>query len=284
MPVKKARKTDAVAELAGKLIQCLREQKQRGAGYPLTLKQLADLAGADPKTVLRAVSPLRKAFSRHALVARQDLQAPVALLDDLPLLASSPLLLEFLLATRRSAVNQALSAAKLKARLTGKVQKAFQDAVNRHIEGNTLPPSVGWLWINRSRNLFLVSDLHFGRVVLVPTLLPPSPPEVSPPLVSPPPPEPAVSIMREKAAEVFAAAFDRLDRQSGGHNFVSLVDLRPALAWERTVFDAELRRLRLAGQYTLSPAEGRHGISAAEQEAGIPEDGALLLYVSRRAP
>ena len=29
-------------------------------------------------------------------------------------------------------------------------------------------------------------------------------------------------------------------------------------------------------------AEGRHGLSPEEREAGITEDGALLLYVSRR--
>jgi hypothetical protein len=81
----------------------------------------------------------------------------------------------------------------------------------------------------------------------------------------------------------FTAAFDRLDREAGAHNFVSLVELRRALPWDRPTFDAELRKLRLAGRYTLSAAEGRHGISAQEKAAGMVEDGALLLYVSRAA-
>ena len=50
------------------------------------------------------------------------------------------------------------------------------------------------------------------------------------------------------------------------------------------VFNAELRKLRVAGRYTLSAAEGRHGISPEEHAAGIVEDGSLLLYVSRKAP
>jgi hypothetical protein len=40
--------------------------------------------------------------------------------------------------------------------------------------------------------------------------------------------------------------------------------------------------LRRAGRYTLSTAEGRHGLSPEEREAGIHEDGATLLYVSRK--
>jgi hypothetical protein len=80
------------------------------------------------------------------------------------------------------------------------------------------------------------------------------------------------------------AAFDRLDREAGGHNFVSLVALRLELAGhDRAAVDGELHRQRVAGRYSLSAAEGRHGVSPAEREAGIVEGGALLLYVSRRA-
>jgi hypothetical protein len=51
---------------------------------------------------------------------------------------------------------------------------------------------------------------------------------------------------------------------------------------ERTTFDAGLEELRRAGRYTLSGAEGRHGVSDAERDAGICEVGTLLLYVSRK--
>jgi hypothetical protein len=43
-----------------------------------------------------------------------------------------------------------------------------------------------------------------------------------------------------------------------------------------------LQRLRREGRYSLTGAEGRHGISAEERDAGITEDGNLLLFVSRR--
>jgi hypothetical protein len=51
---------------------------------------------------------------------------------------------------------------------------------------------------------------------------------------------------------------------------------------DRAAFDTGLHQLRVAGRYSLSAAEGRHGLSPEEREAGITEDGTLLLYVSRR--
>jgi hypothetical protein len=79
-------------------------------------------------------------------------------------------------------------------------------------------------------------------------------------------------------------AFDRLDRQAGGHNFISLADLRRDLPeHDRAAVDAELLRQRKAGRYSLSAAEGGRGaLRPHEMAAGIREDGALLLYLSRR--
>jgi hypothetical protein len=84
-------------------------------------------------------------------------------------------------------------------------------------------------------------------------------------------------------ARRFEDAFNHLDRERGGHNFLSLVQLRQALAdVPRAAFDAELRALLLAGRFSLSAAEGRHGLTVEERTAGIVEDGILLLYASRR--
>lgn len=84
-------------------------------------------------------------------------------------------------------------------------------------------------------------------------------------------------------ASRFDAAFRKLDERSGGHNFVSLVDLRRTVhAWPLAVFDAELRKLRVDRVYTLSAAEGRYGVTPEERDAAIHEDGSMLLYVSRR--
>src|SRR5262249_24524393 len=150
------------------LVHALHAQGRPGTdAFPLTLQQLAQLADApaEPKTILAAVSPQRRAFGRHALVARNDLHAPVALLDDVPQLASSPRLLAFVRAACRTAGNQVFSASDLKAKLTGKLQKPFQEAVLRQIQDETLPPDVGWLYVRNSKKLFALKDLHTGRKV-----------------------------------------------------------------------------------------------------------------------
>src|SRR5262249_36080842 len=85
-------------------------------------------------------------------------------------------------------------------------------------------------------------------------------------------------------AAAFEEAFARLDRERGSNNFVSLVDLRRDLPVDRDTFDGELRRLREAGRFTLSAAEGRHGLSPEEQDAAIREEGTLLLFVARKDP
>lgn len=272
-----SKKKDATAELAEKMVQTLRHQKQRGDVGPLTLEQLAQLAdaAAGPRTILAAVHPQRKAFSPFALVARKDLHAPVALLEDLPQLAASSLLLEFLLTCTRTASNQAASAAELKAKVTSKLQKPFQEALTRQIEAESLPSTVGWVLIKNARKLFLLTDLHTGRGEQE---------SGSGTQYSVPSPQYPVRSTDPSFEQAFEQAFQQLDRQGGGHDFVSLVALRKALPMKRTTFDAQLRQLRLAGRYTLSAAEGRHGLSPAEQEAGITEDGTLLLYVSRKLP
>ncbi|WP_437755157.1 hypothetical protein [Sorangium sp. So ce1389] len=90
---------------------------------------------------------------------------------------------------------------------------------------------------------------------------------------------PAVSF-----ADRFDAAFTALDRDAGGHNYVTLRALRAALPdVPRAVFDAELTALRRQRRYSLDPSDGRHHQMAdAEREAGIMEAGNLLVYVARR--
>jgi hypothetical protein len=262
-----AKRTDLAAALAEKLVQALHAHGRAGAAsFPLSLQQLAQFADAtaEPKTILAAAGPQRRAFTQHAVAARKDLHAPVALLEDLPQLAASPRLLAFALAACRTAGNHAFSAADLKAKVTGKLQKPFQEAVARQIQEEALPPDAGWLLLRNTKKLFALKDLHTGRKV-----------EAAPAPVVPQTPD---------FGRLFDEAFQRLDREKGSHNFVSLVPLRQAVPLPREGFDAGLRQLRRAGLYTLSAAEGRDGLSPEEREAGIPEDGALLLYVSRRSP
>jgi hypothetical protein len=284
------RPKDAVGLLAEKMVAALRQRKERGESQePLTLEQLARLAEPDApvKTMLAAVHPSRKAFSAHALVARKDARAPTALLEDLQALAESSALLLYALECKRTAANHVASPSELKSKLTSKLQKPFHEAVNCRLTDGSVPAGVGWILIRNAKKLFMLADVHTAqRQGIAPgeqdpvlgtqySVLRTPCPELPPPL----PPTREVDF-----AAAFKVEFARLDHRGGGHNFVSLVALRGALPCPRERFDANLRQLRLAGQYTLSAAEGRHGLTAAEQEAGILENGTFFLYVSRKSP
>ena len=85
-------------------------------------------------------------------------------------------------------------------------------------------------------------------------------------------------------AQAFREAFEQLNRRNGWTNLVKLVELRQALtSFGRYEFDAGLRSLRVAGEFSLESHEGRHeSLTLDERDAGIREAGSLLVYASRR--
>jgi hypothetical protein len=259
--------------LAEGLVQSLREQRQRGGdAYPLTLDRLVALAGPHADAGLRKKAMALPVFKDAVLLAVKNRpDTPVALVEDCDRLADSPLLLETALRLARTDATQVFKPAELKKKVAPPLQNPLEEAIRRRAEARSLPPTIGCLLQKKTPLLFLLSDVGAAA----PAQPHPGPPP--PPIATASPPAPPVDFAR-----AFDQAFGRLDRQRGGHNHVSLVDLRRAVPVDRPSFDAGVQGLRRAGRYTLSAAEGRHGISPADQEAGIYEDGSLLLYVSRR--
>src|SRR5262249_44740497 len=146
-----------------------------------------------------------------------------ALKGDEHVLASSPLLLEFVLSAARTESNQAIPVADLKKKLTKEMQGPFESAVRDGLAGFALPAGVGALRIKKKEHLFLLRDVNSagatpreeGQAALAPAALAePLAPEAPPPVDFP---------------TAFDEAFTRLDQQRGAPNFVSLVDLRRAL-------------------------------------------------------
>jgi hypothetical protein len=277
--------------LASRIVEALQARRQRGDGeYPASLDEVIDEAHALlPPTAGNRQSkgrtgkgaPLLKktlslpSFQAKVLVGLKNVaNSPAALADDKAVLADSPTLLELLLVRTRTASNEVATVAELKKKVAAGLQREFEEALRRRIAGRTLPAGIGCLLQKNKPLLFLignVTSLHGARGMPAARAgEPPAPRGVS-----------TASHVVEFAG-AFDAAFARLDREKAAHNLVSLVDLRVAVAVDRAAFDAGLRALRLAGRYTLSAAEGRHGIRPEEREAGIIEDGTLLLFVSRK--
>lgn len=254
--------------LAEELVKVLGAHRQLGArAYPTSLARLIEITrpGADNKLVDKA---MKHAIFKDAVVLSMNIKkqpgAPVALAQDKGRLADSPQLLEMAMRQTRSETDQLLSPAKLKAKVDRQIQKAFEESIKRRASDGQLPPGIGRLMQKKKPLLFLIGDIVSGNAEC-------SGREQAPQT------RPATDFAR-----AFDDAFQRLEKEGRSHNFVSLLDLRCALPFDSQAFNAGLHELRRAGRYTLSAAEGRHGISAEEQQAGIIEDGALLLYVSRK--
>jgi hypothetical protein len=247
--------------LANDLARVLEAQRQLGdSAYPVRQGRLVELT--DPKATKTVVNKAVKtaAFRSAAgpLFAKGDL---LALNGDRERLAGDA---EFLLRSLRPGVHKALTVEALSKAVAPDLRTHAADVLRNQLATQSLPPTVGWIWVGKKQHLFLLEDVHTSR-----------PRPVTPPAPLAPPTD---------FARRFDDVFERLNREKGSHNFVSLVDLRRALPMDRAAFDAALHELRRAGRYTLSAAEGRHGLTADERAAGIPEQGMLLLYVSRRTP
>jgi hypothetical protein len=160
----------------------------------------------------------------------------------------------------------------MKRKLAASIAGTFAAKLGRRLSAGLLPPGLGSLLQGKDKYiLFLLGDVRGAAE--------PQPHEVSTECST----EAASDSCQPDAAfgRSFDEAFQRIERQRG-HNFVSLVDLRRAVPVDRHAFDAGLEVLRRAGRFTLSGAEGRDGLVPEQREAGIEEDGSLLLYVSRR--
>ena len=260
--------------LAQELISALRECKKRGDAYP---PRLSELTNAPPDRLRAAVAEsIFKTATIRALA--NDSDGLIALAEDARLLADSPRTLEAAVTAVRTPDHQAVPLSDLKRKIVKPLQAAFEAAVIAHVAaGAPLPPAVGRLYVRKKPHFFLWQDVSAASRER-------KRPEdgfrdrAAPPVAC----APGSPIVADFAV-AFDAAFERLNRQRGGHNLVSLVELRPAVPVDRAAFDAGLQQLRRAGRYTLSNAEGRHGVSQEERTAGLVEDSALLLFVSRKA-
>ena len=94
---------------------------------------------------------------------RLDVDVPVALATDRPLLAGSRLLLEFALRQARTSTNRAQALATLEKSILTELRPTFGATVKQQIDAESLPASVGWMWIGRKQQLFLLEDVLGSR-------------------------------------------------------------------------------------------------------------------------
>lgn len=278
------------AVLAEKMIHVLESQRRLGDGsYPPTIGKLAVLCGSRPSDAILNKAVKDKGFTERAVVAGKGAKvlpptAPVLLRADLEDEAIVPAILEYAMTIaadpKKKTITQAFTVAELSKVLTSAVQGPFKTALDRGIEGETLPGKFAWVVIKNKPHLFAIDHV---RPASRRQSLAARPAEVATSGADGPATISMTTELRDFGA-AFREAFEALDRRNGKTNFVKLADLRRVLSdFDRHLFDAGLNRLRDADEFGLDSHEGLHGtLTPEEREAGLREAGSLLVYVSRR--
>jgi hypothetical protein len=192
-------KQDGNAERAAKLVEVLKQQRELGAGYPLPVARLRELADPQATDEELFAALLKKPHAQQFTVAaKNDSTSPVALAEDAGALAASPLLLEYALGKLASAERPTHLGAKAVAQVDKSLRPAFAAAINERLASGTLPDSVGRHEVK-------------GKVLLYLKQFPPPPP---PPAKK----APAVALAEQMLSTLTA-------RQDQGTSAVPLSDL-----------------------------------------------------------
>jgi hypothetical protein len=257
--------------------------KIKGSERRSRTEAFLEYAEAHPEDVLfarerEAASSLHRAIMaqqrepRHAPRTRKMLQTSASLAYGAALVSDDPR--QIPLAPAKAAPKPPAAKSAKAPALTIQPAPARRASIERATPGlNAKPPP---------RKMVQTSAAHAYGAALVsddPRQIP-----LAPAKAAPKPSAAKSAPSKVSFAQRFDAAFTKLDRAAGGHNYVTLLALREALAdIPRQTFDAELNDLRRARLYALDPSEGRHRqVSEAVREAGIMESGRVLVYVARR--
>lgn len=276
-------------ELSHRMLAVLEQQRRLGtSSYPPSLRQLAGLCHEKgTEKLLRKAASTSPMTDRAIVATRKGLDALVVLRDDVEEKALGALL-RFALSPMKKTVKKksvetmAFTPKELARRLVTDLQTPLEEAVRANAENEKLPSGISWVIVNGEPLLFLSESLR-------PSTSAPSPLDESETSIRilDGPPTASSEGQRYKPGDfagAFRAAFEILDLRNGSTNFVKLADLRQLLSeFRREDFDAGLRELRMAGDFSLDSHEGLHGtLSEKEREAGVSEAGSLLVYASRR--
>jgi len=277
-------------KLAQRMLLVLESQRRLGTeAYPPLLRRIAELCELEASNALVTKATNHSVFKERAIVAaraknKPNLDAPVVLKEDVdgaaPVILST--LLRFCLApeTKRKKDKPSETTAfprdKAIKRLVPELQKMVSSALDPEAASNDSPGQVAWVLSDGKALFFLLENVRPGFQerthakdghVSTPRAIVEEPQDSD-----------------RDFAQAFREAFEQLNRRNGWTNLVKLVELRQALtSFGRSEFDAGLRGLRVAGEFSLESHEGRHeSLTLDERDAGIREAGSLLVYASRR--
>lgn len=255
--------------------------------YP-TLRQLAEHAGLSPTKLaprLKKLASSARFLAQAVPLVDKHLDSPVALRSAVEAMTRRSESIELLVRLARTDKKRLIARKDLMKKAATAVRPLVQTYLDEQLTAGGPLGGVAAVRDGRELKFFLFEDLEPTAVRWRLTTGGTTVASGSGPAVTGATAGPAASDALVDLADFatqLAAAFERLNAESGGHNQVGLRQLRTALStWGRAAFDARLSRLRQAGEYTLSGMQNRGGVSVEDQEAGIREGGVLRIYLSR---
>lgn len=281
-----------VEELQQRLIAVLESQRRLGGeSYPVTLERLIELARESSTSTLVLEALKGAGFKNRVLIPAKlskgqknpPMDAPVCQVEDVTLLADSEMLLKFAFDRSRTEKNALFTPSELKDRLTSSkgIDAQFGQALKEKLAAGSFPTWMAYVRRRGHNYLFRLDDVvRSQRSIEKPAHAAVS----STPTNDSEPTAPRPSAPPVNFEEAFTSAFDRIDRQRGGKNFVKLRDLRLALPqFDREAFDGGVKQLWKDRKFTLDSADGNHKtLTEEERRAGIVAAGSNLVYCSRR--
>jgi hypothetical protein len=245
--------------------------------YPPTLERLFACAGEPLDDASLEAVAFSASLKRHVCISAKAARGKspdyfarslAFLPGDTDKIGASAELLRSVLRLARSAKTNVFLITELVKLVPSFLRPSFGKALRSHVDTGEVPVGVGLVLRQKLPQFFLLEHAVLGRAVQ------------------------DGNGVRHNGANVqlaeferdFQNAFERLDVQTGKHNYVLLHDLRRALPdIPRGEFDAHLNDLRRSKRFSLDSDDGRHVRLTPDQlEAGIREANSLLVYVARR--
>lgn len=267
--------------LSKNLVQALRQPSPTGGvvtQWSELVNRVPDAAQESLAALARQSEPYR---SQVIPVFAKEPLGSLVLLENIERAVKDPRVFERVYQAAKKPSDTAVEVATLKSSklLSPELYTAHAWVIDQMISEGKLPTGYGMIRVGKKTYLFRLSEVGGASGPTATTSSKPPADQHRTTTAS----SHNTSADTSGFSAAFSEAFDRLDAQDGGYNFVKLLHLRNALPqYSRSAFDAGLEQLRKERRFSLEASEGLLvTLTDQERAAGIVESGRQLIYCKR---
>lgn len=261
--------------LSKNLVQALRQSSPSGGVVTSWSELVTRVPGAAHESLAALARQSEPYRSQVVPVFAKEPLGSLVLLENVERAARDPRVFERVYQAARKPSDTAVDVATLKSSklLSPELSAVHAWVIDRMMTEGKPPAGYGMIRVGKKTYLFRLSEV--GATSEPPATISSKQPAN--------PQHTTAAAADPGFATAFTEAFERLDAQDGGYNFVKLLQLRNALPqYSRSAFDTGLEQLRKERRFSLEASEGLLvTLSEQERAAGIIESGRQLIYCKR---